>query len=323
MDNFDNQVIELYKTHTLRYVCDYFKVTKYKVNKILEVNNIEKHCFSETANLSRLEKPTQGNFGLRWYNNGNIQKMFKPDEQPDGWTEGGIPWEKTKIELAIEKRGFRSPMCTEKGKQNYFRAINEKYGTDNIAKVPKVKEKTKQTNLEKYGTEYIMQNPDFKEKSKNTCQQKYDSDYWWSSKKFRALYQEDNIVKSLITKKQNHTFNTSKPEENYYEYLKTIYDEADIIRQYKDKRYPFCCDFYIKSKDLFIELNLHWTHGYHPFDKSNPEDLEKLAVWQEKAKTSKFYENAIITWTNRDIKKRNFAYNNGLNYIEIFEINID
>ena len=92
------------------------------------------------------------------------------------------------------------------------------------------------------------------------------------------------------------------------------YGEQDVIRQYQsDPRYPFACDFYIKSLDLFVELNLTWTHGGKQFVGSE-EDLAKLAIWQEKAKHSKFYENAIETWTIRDVIKIQTAAKNNLNY---------
>ena len=34
----------------------------------------------------------------------------------------------------------------------------------------------------------------------------------------------------------------------------------------KYDRYPFACDFYISSLDLFIECNYHWTHGGKPYE---------------------------------------------------------
>ena len=43
--------------------------------------------------------------------------------------------------------------------------------------------------------------------------------------------------------------------------LKIIKGNEDIIRQYKSDLYPFACDFYIPSLDLYIECNYHWTHG--------------------------------------------------------------
>ena len=122
------------------------------------------------------------------------------------------------------------------------------------------------------------------------------------------------LEKAYGTKKANKSFNSSKPENAYYNYLISKYSENDIIRQYKDERYPHACDFYIKSLDLFIELNIDWTHGGHPFNPENPADINKLAVWQEKAKKSKFYQKAIETWTKLDVQKFKDAKYHNLNY---------
>ena len=50
----------------------------------------------------------------------------------------------------------------------------------------------------------------------------------------------------------------------------------NIKTQFSDNRYPFLCDFYIEKLDLFIEYNGHWTHGSHPFDINNKNDILKL-----------------------------------------------
>ena len=70
---------------------------------------------------------------------------------------------------------------------------------------------------------------------------------------------------------------------------------------------------------MYIECNYHWTHGGHPFNPNNQEDVQKLNKW--KLKNSKFYDQAIYVWTILDIKKRNIAIKNKLNYIEIWNIN--
>ena len=92
---------------------------------------------------------------------------------------------------------------------------------------------------------------------------------WLSSK-------EEILEKAYNTKSKNKSWNTSTPEDKYYGYLCSKYGAADIVRQYKDDRYPFACDFYIKSEDLFIELNFSWTHDGHRFDINSQEDLKKL-----------------------------------------------
>ena len=126
------------------------------------------------------------------------------------------------------------------------------------------------------------------------------------------------LTKSFITKKLHNTFNKSKQEEELYKTLLKENVNKTIYRQYKDDRYPFYCDFYIVEDDLFIELNAHWTHGGHSFDKNNEDDIKKLNEWKEKSKTSKFYENAIIVWTQRDVEKQRVAKENKLNYKVIY-----
>ena len=78
------------------------------------------------------------------------------------------------------------------------------------------------------------------------------------------------------------------------------------------------CDFYIKSLDLYMECNFHWTHGFHPYNENSIEDVKKLDLW--KSKGTNYYFNAINTWTVRDINKRNTAKKNNLNYVELFSL---
>ena len=78
------------------------------------------------------------------------------------------------------------------------------------------------------------------------------------------------------TMKENGTYGKSKEEDEYYETLCSTYGIDNVIRQYSDPRYPFNCDFYIISEDLFIELNRHWTHGRHQFNPNDENDIEKL-----------------------------------------------
>ena len=68
---------------------------------------------------------------------------------------------------------------------------------------------------------------------------------------------------------------------------------------------------------MYIECNFSWTHGGHFFDENNIEDQEKLKLW--KSKNTKYYDNAIKTWTVRDVKKHNIAIQNKLNYIVLWK----
>ena len=45
-----------------------------------------------------------------------------------------------------------------------------------------------------------------------------------------------------------------------------------------------------------------------------------LERWKEKSKKHPFYNNAIETWTKRDVNKRNKAKENNLNYKEVWTL---
>ena len=214
------------------------------------------------------------------------------------------------------------------------------FGVKNVFQKEYVKEKIKNTNLEKYNVEHVLQNKVIKQKQEQTCIQKFGTSNVFSSNygkekiknTFIQHYGVDNPMKSdkikskfnwkeivqkqQVTKQKNNSFNTSKIEVDSYNYLKSIY--PDVVYQYKDKqRYPFICDFYIPSLDLFIECNYHWTHGGKPY-KGTEEDEIKLSQWKEKAKISQFYKNAIQCWTIRDVEKRKVAKQNGIKYEIIY-----
>jgi hypothetical protein len=78
-----------------------------------------------------------------------------------------------------------------------------------------------------------------------------------------------------------------------------------------DNRYPFSCDFYIKSLDLFIELNIHPSHGEHLFDENNKEDSKLLE--QLKIENSNWSNMIVDVWSRRDVEKYNYVIKNNLN----------
>ena len=99
----------------------------------------------------------------------------------------------------------------------------------------------------------------------------------------------------------------------------------NVIRQYEDDRYKredgykFKCDFYIKSDDLFIEVNYWQGHGPHPFDKDNEDDLKLLVNWEDKRNSGLTqYDSMIKAWTIIDPMKLNIAKKNHLNYLMLY-----
>lgn len=193
----------------------------------------------------------------------------------------------------------------------------EKYGVENIGNSKEIRQKIKQTCKERYSVDNYAKTEECKEKLKNTCIERY-GDYFCNTKLATELsHSETANDKRIITMHKNHSWSTSKPEEEFYIRIKEKF--PDVKRQYKDKeRYPFNCDFYIPSLDLFIELQGHWTHNDHPYGQYNIEDQKILEEW--KSKNTKFYNNAIRTWVVTDVKKREIAKKNKLNFKEVWTL---
>ena len=216
----------------------------------------------------------------------------------------------------LERYGVEYPIQSDYILDKLRKTKLEKYGNSNFVNV----EKAKLTCLQKYGVDNPAKSDIVKEKFKQTCLDRYGyTCHFTKSVKDRTSKQWEIIKqKEYKTKKSNNSFNISKPEELYYEYLLTIYDKDDILRQYRSEKYPFSCDFYIKSEDLYIECNYSWTHGPHPFNFSDEKDRQLLEEWELKSKNSDYYKNAIYTWTDLDVRKQEIAKNNNLNYITLY-----
>lgn len=171
--------------------------------------------------------------------------------------------------------------------------------------------KVEHTKILKYGDK----NYNNRKKAQNTCLIKYNNKTFLGSKNHLELYKnpefiKENQLKKYDTRKRNHTFNTSKYEELLFNKLKSKF--TDAIHHYSsDQRYPFECDFYVPSKDLFIELHFSQFHQGKPFDTNSKQDWIKLLCLELNAtRINKLennrknqYENMIYTWTNLDVKK--------------------
>lgn len=215
----------------------------------------------------------------------------------------------------FSKYGYKCNFSSKDTKLNGRATCKKKYGNEEIFKTNHFKEATKNTYLNKYGTTSFSKTPQFKDLFKNKE---------WSKqrelKKQRTLMSKygckntNNVPgvkeKRLQTLHKNNSFNKSCPEENCYGILKDKF--PDTIRQYKDERYPFNCDFYIPSKDLFIECNFHWTHGGEPFDENNQQHIKRLEFWR--SKDTVFYKKAEEVWTKRDKDKIKTFIDHNLNH---------
>ena len=162
-----------------------------------------------------------------------------------------------------------------------------------------VREKKKQNCLKKYGVENASQLPEIKNRSRKTVLTKHINSF-----------SEERIA---LSEKEIKT-NSSKTEKYFYDNLKSKYS---ILYNASSDKYPYLCDFYIKELDLYIELNIIWTHRHHFYNEAT--DSETLNDLLNKDK--EFYQASIYTWTVRDIEKRDCAIKNNLNYVVLWDLN--
>jgi len=202
-------------------------------------------------------------------------------------------------------------------KQNQQRTM----GVSNPSQLPDFADKARKTFMKNYGVDWVSKSKQIQNKKDNTKIVKYGDKHYNNSEK------RYNTKRKL---KEELGFD-SKMEYKLYQILLQYFDKEDILIHYKDKeRYPYNCDFYIKSKDLFIELYGYWTHGFNYkrqfvglFDEYNHEHIKLLEFWKKQSinhpveKIREDYKTAIYTWTKLDVLKKKYVENNHLNMIII------
>jgi len=200
----------------------------------------------------------------------------------------------------LEKYGYITPFQNE---ESMSLAIKRSHTS-------KAEKKRKNTFYKKYGEN----RKEIVEKYKNTMLAKYGVENAGQLKKTIDSHTKESILKGIETKRKNHTFNTSKPEEELYLYIKSKF--PNVKRQYKDKeRYPYYCDFYIPELDYFIELQGYYTHGKEPY---NPASIKHQALVQRYRERYGSDCQAITIWTIKDVEKRNCAKEHNLNFREVW-----
>lgn len=189
-----------------------------------------------------------------------------------------------------------------------------------------IKRKQQNTTYENYGTYCVLTLPEFRKFSKDACIKKYGTEYFAQSNEFKSRYEDEKYIKQIKkkeyeTKKKNGTLGgpNSQMELRSYNFIKEVF--PDVKRQYYDDlRYPWYCDLYIPSLDIFIECQYHPCHGGHPYDVNNNINNEKTMemILNNKSIKGKTSEDKLKVFTITDVLKRNTAKENNLNYYEVF-----
>lgn len=267
------------------------KPVKYLGNEKIFANTCcDEKCHRKSIQLS-LEKTMQERYGVS--------------------NPGQLPSHKEKTQKTWKKH-------SKKYKEDIVKRTQQtnlkRYGVTSKSKLESTIQKMEETNLKRYGHICSLRNSEVIKKCQETSIKKYGTIFPVQNKKISN--------KIFEARKRNHTTKYSMEENYAFLYLSEQY--PDIIRQYTSKEYPWHCDFYIPCLDLYIECNFFFTHGKHPFNINNEDDLEKLCDLKLKYRNSYYKEGKwplqIAIWTQSDVQKRETAKRNHLNYKEFYSL---
>ena len=266
----------------------------------IKQTNLDRRCvsysFLDSVVKEKSRETCRRRYGCDWYVQSKIAKKLYRDNCK----------KKYGVEFVWQRRDVINKIKRVKYKR---------YGNEGYVNV----EKSKETSRDRYGCDSWTQSEvgrkrlsnqyyDALEKREKTCLERYGVRYRMEDPNYRRLLSEKMVSQNRIGS------HISKEESRLYKMISEYF--PDVVSQYISDRYPYVCDFYIPSLDLYIEYNGTWTHGSHPFNETDECDLLILEKWKNKC--SKYYDNAIYVWTEHDVKKRNIAKERGINFIEWF-----
>ena len=262
--------------------------------------------------------------------------IVAPTYTKDKWLESH-PYIKTYLENRFEDKDYsvketikriinhieEKPKCPYCGKPVEYVGKPSikfrKYCSKSCANLdPGNQELRKNNSIRKWGYESPSLNPEVKRKISSSIKEKSEEMNKHRVETWIKKYGIDNVMKlketqnkSDETKRINDSYKRSTEEDVIFDIIKNEWPDA--IHSYKSERYPFNCDYYIPSLNLFIEYQGFWTHGDHPYDNNNIKDINEAEYIKAAG-----YLDKYDTWTRRDPNKREYAKKNNLNYLEIW-----
>lgn len=304
-----SDVIEAYEYISDNYE-DIYKASKRKEIKVLGC------CFGKHAQVfSRI-------LGESEYK--ELKSSLWKDKQSK------VVQDKYGVDNVFRKEVFDDFVTTEavrKGRVKRNKTMLKRYGVEEPLQNEEIYKRMlktlRQSNLELYGYTNVMKNPKIAQKANERRQETMLRRYG-----ARNSVEIDEIRDSIFkARKRNGTLNTSRPEKLLGELLRSHFGDDDVVHNtIIDDRYPYNVDYYIKSRDLFIELNGDRCHNSHWFDPNDSRDLQTLESWFKNMKRiedstgkSSRYRNYIKTWASTDLEKRETARKNNLNYLVFWD----
>lgn len=201
-----------------------------------------------------------------------------------------------KIQTCVERYGVTSVMHLQKVKDRKDQTCLELYGDKCATRSPAIKEKTMQTVLKRYGVAYPMMNPDVKKRMIHSLKQ---NDL------------QEVAQRRLNTMKLRGSFQKSRAEEKFYSLLLTKFTSDDIERNSRPLDKPWPIDFYIKSLDLWIQIDGVYWHGLdRPLQehRDSTNDRSKIILYKnevDQRQMAWFHENnmSLLRITDQRVKE--------------------
>lgn len=151
-------------------------------------------------------------------------------------------------QLSIVKEKIRKTKLKLYGNETYvnrekiMQTCLEKYGVKNVSYAKEINDKKRKTFFNHFDTPEKMN--DLTLQREKTCLEKYGVKSFLLTDKCKELsHNKKSQEKRYNTKKKNYTFNSSKIEQQFKEYLEQKFPN-DFEYQYRSELYPFNCDFY-------------------------------------------------------------------------------
>lgn len=198
----------------------------------------------------------------------------------------------------------------------YKEKIREQYGVDFLCQTDEFKEKRKQTLIKRYGTTKLYQVKEIRDKIVDSNLKRFGYD---------CVFKSPDIRKKMYeTCKVNGKLKSSKAEDRIYAWMVEL--GYNVERFYRSDAFPFTVDFYLNDYDIYVEFQGSQFHNGRAF-LGTKEDIEEVNWLKEKNeelikgtnKKKSQYQSIIDTWTVFDVKKRNYAKENRLKYLEIYD----
>lgn len=137
-------------------------------------------------------------------------------------------------------------------RQKAAKTLETEYGYDHPSRIPEFHQKQINTMIERYGKASAFSVPEFREKSKQTMLERYGVE--------NASWSEELVNKAIETEtaKNGKSRRVSKVNKAFAQLL----DENGITYEMEKIVNKKWYDFYIPSRDLFIEIDPVYTHNY-------------------------------------------------------------